>query len=294
MVTTSLLRQLGSRSFCQLQHVARAARCSNLQRCRNHCTASTSIEPSSAPIAAAIIIGDEILSGSITDVNTPWLARLLHSRGVDLVRVEYIPDNKEDIKATVIRLRERVGPQGAVFTSGGIGPTHDDVTYEAIADALGIELAPHEGTLERMRVHYEKRGVELNAARQRMAALPVGSTVYFTPGLWVPLAEIGRVFILPGIPRLFQAMLEQNKELFTGPSTFSQALYTNLGEGDVAVPLAQVAEAHPKVRIGSYPNTDNADTRYRVKLQFEARDGKAVEAAVAAAEQALQTFKQLA
>lgn len=84
-----------------------------------------------------MVIGNEILSGNIVDTNTPWLAKTLHARGVDLLRVEYIADDMEDIKSTVLRLKKLVGPEGAVFTSGGIGPTHDDVTYEALAAALG-------------------------------------------------------------------------------------------------------------------------------------------------------------
>ncbi|KAJ9523700.1 hypothetical protein QJQ45_020127, partial [Haematococcus lacustris] len=91
-----------------------------------------------APAAALLVVGDEILAGSITDVNTPWLAKLLHSRGVDLVRVEFVPDQADDIAATALRLRQRVGPSGFVFSSGGIGPTHDDVTYPALATAFGL------------------------------------------------------------------------------------------------------------------------------------------------------------
>jgi molybdenum cofactor synthesis domain-containing protein len=119
-----------------------------------------------------VVIGDEVLTGSIADCNTPFLAKLLHSRGVDLVRAEFVPDCKRDIVETVLRLRERVGPDGFVFTSGGIGPTHDDITYESIAAAYGAELHLHQPTVERMAQHYSQRGVELNEARLRMARLP--------------------------------------------------------------------------------------------------------------------------
>lgn len=108
-----------------------------------------------------MIIGDEILTGSVQDTNTPWLAHLLHSRGVDVCRVEYLPDDAADIAATCLSLRERVGPHGFVFSSGGIGPTHDDVTYQAIASALGLALELHQPTVARMQEHYAARGLEL-------------------------------------------------------------------------------------------------------------------------------------
>jgi len=118
-------------------------------------------KPGGAPSAALMVIGDEILKGSIVDANTPWLAKYLYSRGVDLVRVECIPDDVEEIGATSRRLQRLVGNDGFVFTSGGIGPTHDDVTYEAIAKEFGLDIELHEPTYERMKVHYERRGIDL-------------------------------------------------------------------------------------------------------------------------------------
>lgn len=107
-----------------------------------------------------MIIGNEVLSGSIADANTPWLAKFLYSRGVDLCRVEVVPDEPDDIAATCLRLRERVG-DGFVFTSGGIGPTHDDVTYSSIAAALGLKVELHQPTVAIMQEHYSARGLEL-------------------------------------------------------------------------------------------------------------------------------------
>lgn len=252
---------------------------------------STSADP---PSAALMIIGDEVLSGGVADANTPWLARLLHSRGVDLVRVEVVPDDADDIGATALRLRDRVGPGGFVFTSGGIGPTHDDVTYDALAAALGLAVEVHAPTVALMQEHYAARGVELNEARLRMAALPAPAEVLVTPGLWVPLVVAGgNVHILPGIPRLFQAMVEAHMERFKGPASHSVELYADVGEGDVAAPLAAVAAAHRAVRIGSYPNTgfDMADPNqklaYRVKFVCEGREAAAVEAAAAAVREAI-------
>ena len=131
--------------------------------CSIRCQSSANMSTSTAtpPAAALMIIGNEVLSGSIADANTPWLAKLLHSRGVDLVRVEVIPDDADDIAATCLKLRERVGSTGFVFTSGGIGPTHDDITYDSIAAALGLKVELHQPTVELMKTHYEARGIEL-------------------------------------------------------------------------------------------------------------------------------------
>lgn len=236
-----------------------------------------------APKAALMVIGDEILQGSVTDTNTPWLAKLLYSRGVDLVRVEYIPDDKADIQATVRRLRQRVGDTGFVFTSGGIGPTHDDVTYEAISEAFGRKLERHAPTVALMEEHYKARNLELNEARLRMATLPSpAEDVLFTSGLWVPLVVVDRIHILPGIPRLFQSMVLAHQDRFSGPLSSTKLLFTHKGEGDLADPLAQVAAAHPGVIIGSYPNTGaNApEPAYKVKLAFTSRDAAALEAAM--------------
>lgn len=125
-----------------------------------------------------------------------------------------------------------------------------------------------------------------------MATLPTPATVLYTPGLWVPLVVAGgNVHILPGIPRLFSQMIEANAENFRGPACHSQTVYTKLGEGDVADPLAAVAAAHPAVRIGSYPNTSfTKNAAYNVKLQFESRDAEAVAAAVAAIKTQLPIF----
>ena len=219
---------------------------------------------------------------------------MLYARGVDLIRVEVVPDDREEIARSVRALSERVGPGGWVFTSGGIGPTHDDVSYEAIAAGLSNRgLALHEPTRLKMQAHYDAQGKELNAARLRMATLPVGCVVHDTPGAWVPLAQVENVFILPGVPWLFKLMLDANKELFRGPALSCATLYTHAGEGDLADALTAVAEAHPGVTIGSYPNTQRGDARFTTKLCFDGRDTDALAAAVNAARAAIKTFDEL-
>ncbi|KAK9839966.1 hypothetical protein WJX74_001201 [Apatococcus lobatus] len=207
-------------------------------------------------------------------------------QGVDLIRVEYIPDDKSDIASTLLRLKERVGHKGVIFTSGGIGPTHDDITYESVAHAFGVELEVHKPTVEAMKAHYEPQGKEVNESRLRMATIPIGSEVLTTPDLWVPMACIHDVFILPGIPRLFKAMITANKDRFTGAAYLSATLYTDTGEGDVAQALRKIAAEHPDVRIGSYPNT-SYDKTYQVKLQLECRQQDLLDQAKVAVSEAL-------
>lgn len=242
--------------------------------------------------AALMIIGDEILSGSIQDTNTPWLATFLRARGVDLIRVEMVPDSYEDIADSLHRLRSKVSDDGFVFTSGGIGPTHDDITYDAIAKALGLRIELHAETHERMKVHYKERGLELNESRLRMAHLPTPCKVLPpSKDIWVPLCNVGgNVYILPGIPRLFSAMIENHGDTFKGPGEiFTKELYSALGEGDFGEALRKVASEgrFQAVRIGSYPNTkwsmspgaDNEGLDYRVKIVVEGRVKEDVEAA---------------
>jgi len=241
--------------------------------------------------AAMLCVGDEILNGTIVDTNTPWLAKFLHARGVDLVRVEYVPDECDEIAESAKRCRAKVGQDGFVFTSGGIGPTHDDKTYEAIAKALGLKIELHEETRKRMELHYKERNVELNESRLRMAHLPAPCSVLAPPkGSWVPLVKAGgNVYILPGIPRLFQSMIENHESVFRGVQACSSDIFLNLGEGDLAEQLSAIASENPKVRIGSYPNTDwdmnkgeDQNVSYRVKIQVQGRDEGAVAKAVQA------------
>mmetsp|Transcript_8943 Transcript_8943/g.17790 ORF Transcript_8943/g.17790 Transcript_8943/m.17790 type:complete len:323 (-) Transcript_8943:134-1102(-) len=242
--------------------------------------------------AAFMVIGDEILSGSVQDSNTPWLAKFLRARGVDLVRVEFVPDTFEDIGDSLLRLRRKVSDNGFVFTSGGIGPTHDDISYQAIAKALGLTIELHQETVERMKVHYAERNIELNEARLRMAQLPSPCTVLPPPeNSWVPLCCCGgNVYILPGIPRLFTTMIENHADVFRGHGEiFTRELFSQMGEGDFSEPLRRIAAEFKDVRIGSYPNTKwnmsnpagNDALDYRVKIIVEGKNQALVDEAVA-------------
>ncbi|KNE66140.1 molybdenum cofactor synthesis domain-containing protein [Allomyces macrogynus ATCC 38327] len=222
---------------------------------------------SSTKTAAICIIGDEILSGKTQDTNTNWLAKQLFDLGVDLKRVEVIPDDEADIIETVVRMSRTYN---YVFTSGGIGPTHDDITYASIAKAFGCTLedraaAEREPATIVAPSHTDPGSMvamRMTSARLRMAQLPYPSTAHFTPGLWVPLCVVnGNVHILPGIPRLFQAMLAHylpdlaNRDGLGTEPFYRRAINTNRGEGDIADALTAIQDQYAAdgIKIGSYP-----------------------------------------
>ena len=224
--------------------------------------------------AACIIIGDEILTGKIHEANSHTLAKVLFARGVKLRRIEVIPDIVDEIATTV---RRTAAAFDHVFTSGGIGPTHDDVTYDGIAQAFHRALVLHAPTVERMvagaRARDPERPAGLNDARRRMAMLPIGCTVWETPGLWVPLVVVENVHVLPGIPALFTQMLEANAHHFHGPALYRALVFTNQSEGDLAAPLAALATAYPHIAFGSYPRDAS---NYKVMISIEGEDERAV------------------
>ena len=291
----------GAAGTSQLAPLGNRQRTLHGRVCASGASGASGADQAGVKKAALMIIGDEILSGSIQDTNTPWLARFLRARGVDLVRVEMVPDSFDDIADSLHRLRAKVSDNGFVFTSGGIGPTHDDITYEAIARALGLQIELHGETQQRMRVHYDERGLELNESRLRMAHLPTPCKVLPPRSdIWVPLCNVaGNVYILPGIPRLFSAMIENHGDVFKGPGEiFTMELYSSLGEGDFGEALRQVAAdgRFQGVRIGSYPNTkwsmspnaDNEGVDYRVKIVVEGRVREDVQAASEAVSEVIQ------
>ena len=237
-----------------------------------------------AATVAALVVGDELLEGAITDTNTPFLASLLATRGAALVETATVRDDAAVIAAAAARL---AGLADAVVVAGGIGPTHDDVTYAALAGSAG--LARHADTVERMKTHYAARGVPLHEGRLRMADLPANAAeVRATPGTWVPLVRVGAAWIVPGVPSLYRSMLTHHApSLFAGPPTLTATLLTRAGEGDVAAPLASVAAGCREggVKLGSYILADDDGAKaagYNVRLRVRGRDAAAVEAAVAA------------
>ncbi len=199
--------------------------------------------------AAVLIIGDEILSGRTQDTNMRDIAKYLGVHGVDLCEARTVPDIMEDIIAALNALRERYD---YVITTGGIGPTHDDITADAVAAAFGVELEEHPDILAMMTARW---GPELNVARRRMARVPVGGNLVKNPVQGPPGFTIGNVFVLAGVPVIMRGMLEDvGPRLRTGAVVLSRTVRVEgTGEGAIAAPLEAVAKAHPTMSLGSYP-----------------------------------------
>jgi len=199
--------------------------------------------------AAVLIIGDEILSGRTQDTNMRDIAKYLGVHGVDLCEARTVPDIMEEIIAALNVLRERYD---YVITTGGIGPTHDDITADAVAAAFGVELQEHPDILAMMTARW---GPELNVARRRMARVPVGGDLVKNPVQGPPGFTIGNVFVLAGVPVIMRGMLEDvGPRLRTGAVVLSRTVRVEgTGEGAIAAPLEAVAKAHPTMSLGSYP-----------------------------------------
>lgn len=222
--------------------------------------------------AAIAIIGDEVLSGKIQDMNSYWLARELYALGVSLERVVVLPDRIETIASVVSELSLQ---NDVVFTSGGVGPTHDDLTYEGVAQAFAVKLIRHPELVSRMERHY--RG-ELNAERLKMADVPQPDELCCLEGMVTPVVRIRNVYILPGVPVLFRQLFGAMRERFRLRSVFMGQIFTAQPEGDIAADLNQVVASHPKVRIGSYPRLDKAP--HKVRLVIESFEQEAAQAAM--------------
>jgi len=199
--------------------------------------------------AGVLIIGDEILSGRTQDTNLRDIARYLGVHGVDLAEARTVPDVLEEIVAALDALRHRYD---YVITTGGIGPTHDDITADAVAAAFGVELIEHPEIIAMMTARW---GDELNAARRRMARVPVGGALVKNPVQGPPGFTIGIVFVLAGVPQIMRGMLEDvGPRLEGGRPTVSRTVRVEgSGEGAIAAPLEAVARAHPDLSLGSYP-----------------------------------------
>jgi molybdopterin-biosynthesis enzyme MoeA-like protein len=233
-----------------------------------------------ARTAAALIIGKEILTGKIREANLEVLARELFRLGIELRRVVVCPDEVDVIAADLDALRRS---HDLVFTSGGVGPTHDDVTLPAVARAFErpLERSPIiEGLI---RGHWGERVTE---GHLRMADVPAGAELLHNADMPWPVICIENVSVLPGVPEIFALKLRLLRERIGSDVPFvSRALYTMCDEGEIAALLEEVLRAHPAVEIGSYPRW--RDPSYRVKLTFDGRSAEAVDAALEACRGAL-------
>ncbi len=219
--------------------------------------------------AAALIIGNEILSGKIVDTNTTFLARGLFELGIELRRVVVCPDEIDTISEELSQLRQT---HDLVFTSGGVGPTHDDVTIEGVAASFERPVVRSEGVAKMIR---EYHGDKTTEAHLRMANMPEGAEMIRSSNAPWPTVVIENVFVLPGVPEIFELKFNDlRKRLDDGQEFHSQAVFTLSGEGEIASLLEQIAESFPGVMVGSYVKWKAKD--YRTKVTFDGNDPDAV------------------
>lgn len=235
------------------------------------------------PTAAMLVIGDEILSGRTRDANMHHLAGQLTAHGIDLTEVRVVSDDQTAIVRALNALR---ADYAHVFTSGGIGPTHDDITADAIGAAFGVHVDVRDDARALLQAHYDRQGSELNAARLRMARIPDGATLIENPVSVAPGFTLENVHVMAGVPSVFQAMVQSVLPTLTGGQPLvSRTLRMMRGEGDLAGPLGEVAAQYPDISFGSYPF--QKDGVYGANLVLRGPDEAALDAALAALEAAL-------
>ncbi len=229
------------------------------------------------PTAAMLVIGDEILSGRTRDSNMYHLAGELTNAGIDLKEVRVVGDERGTIIAAVQALSNA---HDYVFTSGGIGPTHDDITADCIAAAFDRAIDVRDDARAILAEHYAKSGTELNSARLRMARIPDGAELIENPVSAAPGFKLENVHVMAGVPSVFQAMVQSVLPTLTGGAPLiSQTLRVDRGEGDIAGPLGDLAEQFPLLSMGSYPF--QKDGKYGAHVVIRGNDPDAVDAAIA-------------
>tara|TARA_R110002124_G_scaffold70861_3_gene189775 strand:+ start:3138 stop:3839 length:702 start_codon:yes stop_codon:yes gene_type:complete len=224
-----------------------------------------------------LVIGDEILSGRTRDSNMYHLAGQLTERGIDLREVRVVSDDADAITDAVKALS---GAYDHVFTSGGIGPTHDDITADCIAAAFGVHIDVRDDARALLQAHYDRQGSEFNTARQRMARIPDGATLIENPVSVAPGFTMENVHVMAGVPAVFQAMVESILPTLTGGAPLiSRTRRIDRGEGDIAGPLGELAQAYPALSIGSYPF--QKDGRYGANIVLRGTDAALLDEALA-------------
>jgi len=230
-----------------------------------------------SPTAAMLVIGDEILSGRTRDANMHFLAGELVKHGLPLSEVRVVSDDRDAIVSAVQALS---GQYTHVFTSGGIGPTHDDITADCIAAAFGVAIDVRADARALLQAHYDAMGTEMNEARLRMARIPEGAVLIANPISAAPGFTLGNVHVMAGVPAIFQAMLADIlPRLEGGDPVLSQSLTVEKAEGDIAAGLGALAESYGDLSFGSYPTY--SDGRYRVTVVVRGTDGGRIDAAMA-------------
>ena len=238
--------------------------------------------------AALLVIGDEVLSGRTKDKNIGYIAEYLTTIGIDLKEVRVVPDEEPEIVSALNALRPRYS---YVFTTGGIGPTHDDITAECVAKAFGVPINYDPRAVKIMTERVAATGGVMNEARMRMTRIPAGAELVLNkvsaaPGFW-----IGNVIVMAGVPHIMQAMLEYvTPKLETGVKMLSESVRADCREGDIGTELGEIAKQHPDVVIGSYPFMDDK-IGGNTNVVVRSRDPQKLAAAKAAVEAMLERVK---
>ena len=227
--------------------------------------------------AAMLAIGDELLSGRTKDKNIGHLADMLTLSGIDLKEVRIVADDEEAIVEALNALRARYD---YVFTSGGIGPTHDDITADAVSKAFGLPCIYDEAAMTLLGDMYKRREMEFTPARQRMARMPQGAAHIPNPVSTAPGFVVENVYVMAGVPQVFQAMLDAVvPHLRTGATMLSGSVSCPYGEGDIGTLLGEIQKNHRETSIGSYPRFDGK--KFSTEIVVRARDAVLLDAAVA-------------
>ncbi len=224
------------------------------------------------PSVAIVVIGNEILSGKVQERNAQFAIGLLRRVGADLRRVAIVPD---EVNLIADEVRACARNFDVVITSGGVGPTHDDVTYEGVSQAFGTALTEDTHVASLLERYFGER---LTDDHLRMARFPENTHVHLDPDLPIPIASVENVYVLPGIPALFQIALEHLAKLFRGDPVYLEEVVCNRDEGEIAGFLRRVQDEFPQVAIGSYPGTGD-DDRSQVRITIEGREAQRVAAA---------------
>jgi molybdenum cofactor synthesis domain-containing protein len=214
--------------------------------------------------AGIIVIGNEILSGKVTDTNSPYLCRELRALGVEVDRILTIPDVVDVIAREV---RAMSDAYDLVFTSGGVGPTHDDLTMEGVAKAFGLEVELNETIAARIE---RAVGRALNESQRKMAMLPRGAILVDAGDLWFPIVIVGNVYVFPGIPELLERKFAAIRERFRGQPFLLRSVYVRRRESDIAASLNDLLRDFPELLLGSYPKV--GEREFSVLLTLESRD----------------------
>ena len=224
--------------------------------------------------AGIVIIGNEVLSGKTRDTNSHFFCTELRQLGVELQKISTIQDNIEIIGKEVAAFSDRFD---YVFTSGGVGPTHDDVTIEGVAHGLGVRVVRHPDIERRMR---QRLGDQVNEARLRMANVPEGATLLATEAPFAAIVKIRNIYIFPGIPRILEERFHAIKETFRDTPYYLKNVFVRYGEGIIASILNDLLVNFPNLMLGSYPVLDLPD--YKVKVTLESKDANYLEQALRA------------